>query len=626
MTPPLPWQRFVLDHGRHVRGHLLAAIVGQPESDIEAFRDRTSCRRGALTGFAELFALFNGRPPVEADWPTPRKGGGGGYEWLGNELALLASLVGRMSSTEISAVLTTRLQQITGDPAAIRNRQSVQLAINRTGLMATDVVGGLTVKEAGKEAGGVWLIYQAISGGHLQVRKVGRLLVIPHAEFARWKAARQFVPPGYVRLASLKYALGFKSDKLSEFARAGRVPQAIQCTGMGTQGCWYIPKKYAAQLIADRRAGRPMPWWGTADSSNLKVTFTLWQKRQHPARCEDCRHIWGPAGPPTSFEDYVVRYVPLTHGAKRHLTRIWSDGLTIAQVAVTAHVTKERVIAAIDAGVLRATRVGRSRYITQTDATRWVHRKCPTGGSEKSWLALPTARALYGFSIAELEQHIAAKRLTLRIGDFGGQIGMRLVSGQQCRELRDTLGYPLAIAAQRLKITVEELTPLLATTGWRPSDQIHAETIATIKKRLRSAPGISIAAAAAHVQRTPEWVEAQIHNGTVRVLTGKWDADRRYISKPMLRRLEQAAAGLRQPPRQWAEEWVLLSDGAQLAGVSPATLLRWAAAGEVTVHTGEVRHRYHRTTIEMRARRYWNGEVRFHRKAVPAWLAQEAHA
>ncbi len=128
------------------------------------------------------------------------------------------------------------------------------------------------------------------------------------------------------------------------------------------------------------------------------------------------------------------------------------------------------------------------------------------------------------------------------------------------------------------------------------------------------------------MHRTAEWVEEQIDNGTVRVLQGKWDADRRYISKPMLRRLEQAAAGLRQPPRKWSEDWLLLSDGAQLAGVSPATLLRWVAAGEVLVNAGEVRQRYHRTTIEMRARRYWNGEVRFHRKALPTWLAQEANA
>ena len=35
------------------------------------------------------------------------------------------------------------------------------------------------------------------------------------------------------------------------------------------------------------------------------------------ATCATCAAIWGEAGPPADFEDYVARYPALAHGAKR---------------------------------------------------------------------------------------------------------------------------------------------------------------------------------------------------------------------------------------------------------------------------------------------------------------------
>src|SRR5712664_1927850 len=112
---PAAWQRFVLAHGWHARGHVLAAVLGQPVADVEHVRRTRACTR-LKTGkrFAELFSLWHGRAPNDVDWPTPWKGAAGVYEWQAPELALLASLVGRMGGAEISRILTTRLRLRTG--------------------------------------------------------------------------------------------------------------------------------------------------------------------------------------------------------------------------------------------------------------------------------------------------------------------------------------------------------------------------------------------------------------------------------------------------------------------------------------------------------------------------------
>lgn len=626
-----PWQSFVVQYGRGVRAHLLAAVLAQPASEIQAFRRTVSTRPAKARTFTDLFQLWHGRAPVDADWPAPRRAGGAGYEWLGPELALLASMVGQRSTPEIARILTTRLRRLTGDPTAERDVNAVYMAQQRTGLQSADVLGGLTVAAASREVGCSSVLYNAIRKGELRAQKTGRYLVIARADLDAWKHQRGTVPPGMVRLASLKGPLGFKSDKLAEFAKAGRIPGAVQLNPFGTRergtmfGTWYIPRALAAKLLRDRKAGKPMPWWGTADVSNLRVTYRLWQTRRHPARCASCRHIWGPAGAPTTFDDYIRRYPPLTHGAKRHLTIVYSDGLRLAEVAAAAHVGIETVQRAVRAGALRASRVGRALRVTRTDVSRWIARKCPTGGNVKSWVSLSTARAFYGFSTAELQRHIAAGRIRARIGTDGDQRGRQLVLRQQCRELRDELGYTPAQAAARLKIPVGRFLELAKGSGWRASTRVHRETINVVAKRLASRPGLTIAEAARALGVSRTWVEREIALGTARALQGKW-SDRRYIPPPQMAHLRAAAAKGGTVRVVWTSEWMLLSDAALLAGVSPSMILRWTRQGAIKSRPKADTLRYHRRSVQARARLYWTHEVRFHRAQPPAWLAQERAA
>jgi hypothetical protein len=626
------WEAFVLTHGRYAPAHHLAAVVGQSEAAINALRRcaRDGRPRGPKRTFDALFAVFHGRPPRDDEWPRPRVRGAGGYEWLAPELALLASLTGRVGTAEIERILTARLRQVTGDPAAERNVNALNAARQRIGLLTTDVVGGLTANQAGRSIGCISIVYNDIRQGRLKAARVGRHLVITHEEWARWKAARVFPPAGYVPLASLKRPLGIRSDKLSEWARMGYVPTAVRCNPYGTPaastkfGTWYIDPKVRRKLIADRRAGRPMPWWGKPEPDNLRVTWRLWQQRQHPADCETCRAIWGRAGAPPTFEDYLQRYPPLAFGAKRHLTRPWFEGLTIADVARQVNLTSANVLYAIRTGVLRATRHGGRWIVSRTDATRWKARKCPTGTSDRSWIAINHACRLYGFRRRDLEAHITAGRLRAKVGTNGAARGVRYVLKQQLRQLRETEGFSAAEAARRLKISVARLRTLARQADWRSADRFTIDVLNTIRKRLESAAGVPIAEVAKILGRPVAWVEREIANGTARVLRTPFRKNRRYISEPMFKRLYEAALQRRRRRMRWTTDWLLVSDAALLAGTCSGTIQKWAGAGEVKTRLKAGRYRrYHRASVMARARRYWAGEVRFTRAAPPAWLVAE---
>jgi len=401
------WQAFVIEHGAYVHVDTLAAVAGVPAARINRFRDDNPCRPLSAgqkpKSFSELFLLWHGRAPADSDWPAPRKIRSE-YVWQDPEILLLASLVGQSSPEEIAALLTQRLRHLTGDPAATRSKSAVLVRMNQTGLVTTDVMGGITVKEAGKAWGSTAGIYQAIQSGELESFRVGRLRVIPHAAWNVFmkKAARP--PEGFVQLSSIREALGIRSDaKLSEFAKLGYVPTAVRCHTRGSNlrgtqyGTWFIAESVAETLVADRRAGRPMPWHGQALPDNLRATYRKWSERKHPPECATCALIWGEAGAPVDLEAFSSQYPPLAHGAKRHLTRPWMPGLTVAELAAKAGVPATRVTRAITAGVLSSHTTGpKGRYITLTDATRWIARKCPTGDSERSWLSIDSACQQYG--------------------------------------------------------------------------------------------------------------------------------------------------------------------------------------------------------------------------------------
>lgn len=623
------WREFILQHGFRASGYELAFILGCSQSFVDRVRQSCACApRKTGLNFVELFSLWHGRAPSEADWPIPRKlGASGAYEWLAPEDALLATLVGQISVDAIAATLTARLQAITRDPDAIRTKNAAQVRINKIGLQSSDVVGGITIAEAAKETNSIAVIHQAVDRGELQPFRIGRLFVIPHDAWAEWKSKRTFPPEGFVLLSTLKEPLAVRSDKLSEFSRMGYVPTAIRCNPYGTKGpntqfgTWYIAKNVAETLVADRRAGRPMPWHGKPLLDNLKKTYTLWQNRQHPAACKTCADIWGPGGPPATFDDYLLRYPPLAHGAKRHLTMPWVAGITIAQVVAQASCSEDRVRAAIRNGALAVHEYDGVDYVTRTDATRWIARHCPDGEGKLSWIALDTAVSTYLFSLADLRKHVTAGTLLSKTGTAGAARGVVYVPRQQVAQLRERIGFTEAEAARRVGVTVPRLRRLLEGVDWRGAEGIPLVTVQAVIKRLESVQGYSLESAATILGRTLQWVKDRIKDGTAKVARAPWDERRLYLTEPMMKRLR---AVLDAPVKAWrpGPDWLRLSEAAQEAGVTGSTLLKWVSEGSLYGLEHQTGTRYHRGAVRARARKYWT-TVRFHRAVPPAWLQSE---
>ncbi|CAN7773669.1 helix-turn-helix domain-containing protein [Variovorax sp. LjRoot290] len=632
----LAWQRFVLIHGSGALNRDLAQVLGRTVAEIEGVKQALGgtggrAARGGKNGFEELFELWHGRPPTDAEWRAPAfYGRRRSYEWLPPEVAMLATLVGQMGPVDIAGILTTRLRQITGDPTATRDRMAVQNQVARMGLTFSDVLGGISVAEAGREVGSYNLVHQAVRNGLLKARQVGRHLVIPHKAWTEWKEKISAPPEGYVQLSTLKGPLNIASDKLSEFSRMGYVPRAVQVKPYGTKnlrttqfGSWYVPEEVAEQLLADRRAGRPMPWHGKPLLDNLKVTFRLWQKRQHPKGCAACAQIWGQDGPPRNFEDYVARYPALDHGAKRHLTMVWNPGLTIAEAAQQAGRTEQSVRRSIANGMLATTKVGRTTYITRTDATRWIARKCPTGDNEKSWVSIETAMKQYLFTQAELDDFVDRGVLKNKIGTDGAMRGILYVSRHQCAQLREKLGFSEEQAAARARLTVPQLRALLKGVNWRGAKGIPLATLQAVIKRSQSRQGLTVEEAAEALGSTAECITACIADGTITVKRNKWD-ERLYLTPPSLERLREVQF---QPTKRvrLGDDWARLSAAAALAGVSTTTLIRWGEAGDVRRVSEASGWHYHLDDVRARARLYWQ-TVRFKRARAPAWLRTERQA
>lgn len=624
---------FVLAHGWRANVHDLATVLGVAPDAVEAVRRTGACARlQRPLDFAALFALRYGRPPTEPEWPAPRRAGQGGYEWQAPEVALLAGLVGQLGAGEIAQVLTARLRERTGDPDAERTAVAVQVRINLIGLQSGDVIGGVTTTEAGREAGSTALIHQAIRSGALAAHKVGRRLVIPHAAWADWKARRGTPPEGFVRLACLREPLGIRSDKLSEYARVGYVPTAVRCNPFGVPGpstqfgTWYVDADAARRLVEDRRAGRPMPWQGKPMADNLRATYRLWQQRRHAEECATCRDIWGVQGPPTDFDDYVARYPALAHGAKRHLTRPWTPGDTVADVAQAARCAQSLVRRAIANGALAAERRDGTLRVSRTDATRWIARHCPSGDGERSWIAVETACRQYLFTERELRRHIASRVLNCKRGTEGAMRGKDYVPRQQCAQLRERLGFSEAEAARRVGVSIERLRVLLDGLRWRPAEGIPLGAVRAAIQRRESQEGHTLEEAAALLGVSLAWVKARKRDGTVRVAQARWDRRRQYLTAPMVERLRDAMHHpvAARPPLA-TQDWLSLGAAACEAGVSTTTVQHWVSAGELAGRGERGRRRYHREAVRARARRYWAGS-RFQRARRPAWLDSEQGA
>lgn len=631
------WQEFVLQHGWRVPNEYMAHLLKVDVQEILRVKTAVGAamvKREQAEEWPALFAAWHGRPPGEDDWPVPIKQGQN-YEWLGNELALLAALVGQIGAHEIARVLTERLRQITGDARATRTRTAVTIAANlKLGLAVSDVVGGLTVRQAAKQVKSISLVHQLIDRQVIETHRVGRLYVIHRESWEKWKSSRTFPPRGYVQLSSIRESLGINSDsKLPEFAACGYVPTAIRCnpygTGSGTQfGTWYISAATARKLVADRRAGKPMPWHGKPLLTNLRVTFRLWQERKHPHDCPTCQQIWGDEGAPQDFDAYMKRYPALEHGAKRHLTLPWSPGLTIAQVVDKSARTQTQVLQAIHAGVLTAWTYRGTHYVTQTDYTLWKARRFPLGEGEASWIALETACKQYLFTEAELRQLIREGKLATKVGTNGPMRGVTYVSKNQCRIIRERDGFSLEEAARRLKLSLPRFRTLLEGVRWRQADRIPLATVQAVRKRLESRQGFEVNEAAEVLDTTVQWVEERIKDGTVRISQAPWDRRRRYLSVPMIERLRLALAGKGRPRLEPIDRdgTFSLGQAAVHAGVSTATISRWAEAGLVHRTPSRVGDRYDKASVAAQARVYWINP-KFKRMEPPLWLQRErAHA
>lgn len=630
-SPESDWQQFIREHGWRVSNQWLSTILGRTEEEVLAVRNTGAVTRHAgPKNYVELFTLWHGRPPQDTEWPALKRSRTGRYPWMAPELALLATLVGTLGNKEIATALTKRLRALTGDKTAERNVLAVQLQMNRIGLQTGDLVGGITSSAAGREVGSIALVNQAIHKKELAVVAVGRRWKIPYAAWEAWKATRVFAPKGYVQLSSIRDKLAIRSDKLSEFARMGLIPTAIRCNPYGAgikttkYGTWFVQAKVAKKLVADRHAGQPMPWHGKPNPDNLKATFKLWEQRKHPKECPTCAVIWGKQGAPKTFESYQVRYHELDHGAKRHLTRVWTPGLTLKEVAAQAGTTLATVKQAIASGVLTAETIGKKVYVSKTDSTRWRTRKCPTGARQVSWLTVESAARQYMFTVAEIRRHIASGTLQSKVGTDGEQRGIVMVGKNQCALLREKLGFTEVEAAARVGVTVPRFRVLLKGVNWRKAEGIPMATVQAVIKRLQSREGYTLEEAAEKLGKTTQWVREQIQIGTIRVQKAKWDRRRIYISEPMLRRLEEARHTKAKParPEELGTDWVILGEAAILSGVSMTTMINWAKDGTLKRRQSTTGWRYHREGVKARARTYWE-TARFRRPVQPQWLKDE---
>jgi len=76
------------------------------------------------------------------------------------------------------------------------------------------------------------------------------------------------------------------------------------------------------------------------------------------------------------------------------------------------------------------------------------------------------------------------------------------------------------------------------------------------------------------------------------------------------------------PAEKPSADWLRLSDAAFEAGVTTATIIRWAETRVLERLQSKLGWLYHRDHARGRARCYWQ-TVRFHRATPPQWLTAE---
>src|SRR3546814_11161443 len=81
---------------------------------------------------------------------------------------------------------------------------------------------------------------------------------------------------------------------------------------------------------------------------------------------------------------------------------------------------------------------------------------------------------------------------------------------------------------------------MLEGLNWRKTGAIPLVTVQALIKRLQAKEGYTLEEAARILRKPVQWVRDRQHDGTIRVLRGKKDRRRLYITEPMLGRLKAA--------------------------------------------------------------------------------------
>lgn len=617
------WQGFVLAHGWRARVHHLATVLQQPPSAINHVRAAGCTPQLKPKEFAELFAIWHGRPPRDNEWPAPVKRGST-YEVLPPELALVATLVGAQSTDEIAAVLTQRLCLLTCDMSAVRSRADVQRMRSSSGLVATDVQGGLTVSQAVKRAGRKdvtrVLLQQEIYKGRLRRFQVGRLSVIPARVFDEWLAARLPEPPdGWIKLWDIEEQLGFSrrsESRPSWYAKQGLIPGALFCAGHR----WWVSPAVAEDLIRRRRAGLPMPWSGYSHPSCVKRSYALWRERKHRA-CAECRAIWATVGgEPRTFEAFFERWRKIPEATKRHLTK--PDGLSAIAAAARTGVEKHTIADAILNGILPARRIRGHWAIRPADLDRWVRRRVLTtnGGVRRLHhqpLTFKHAASRSRLSEGTLRRAVAAGTLT-QVTRWDGRPGLlaHQVAGLRAR----VGGYSVADAAGQLGVSAAAFLQSAKICGWQPGFAITRALVYAVKKHREAPWQLTIAQAAKRLRKSAAWVRRAIAAGAIMPLRG---LDRRTIMVGRKAIAAMIRGGIPELPvtrRGRPVLWLQQTQAADHAGVTASTIIRWKGLGDLVVEERIDGPYYTKTSVERRARQYWTTECHRKRAVPPAWL------
>jgi len=490
----------------------------------------------------------------------------------------------------------------------------------------------LTLAEAGREIGSHAEVQHAVRHGVLRAREVGHNKFVSRADWEAWKATRQPPNPADVRLADLSVQLGIQADRLNEYARKGLIPGAVRRKRFlkpGSDptkfGTWYLPRETADQLLANRATGATQPWQPGLQVEYADSVYDRWLEARHPASCEACAAIWGDAGPPKEKAEFVSRYAPLGKGAKFHLVRKWTPGLTVPALARKtgfSHVTIRR---AINTGALQTINDGPKRRISDASAEACINQHSTLGAGADGWISLETAARQYHFTVSELEAHIAERTLRWRTSESRDKRELIQVRRGAVLKLRQRLGFSETHAAKLAKVTVAQLRAMLATVGERPPGAITIADLRLIIKKMRSRQGATLKEAAEELDRSVAWVKARLADGTATAIASPWAKGQLILTAANMSKLRAALVDTKGESAQGAE-WLSGEKASLLAGVSKVTLGRWAEANLVMREYAGRGWRYHRASVMAQAEAYWATATPRWRSMCPGWILAKTAA